>query len=148
MFPVDRKLTGRDNCDSGLPSSPASPASIMEKSGHGVSLENNSGFSLPPTNTRSWKSSKKSPGCGRLDQYPYSYPALHTTDSKMKGNEGSNWLRTGTCLATVLLVLMSFLASSIVHARMSNIERVMDARTPDVQFDNYSLFLKGQRVFL
>ena len=145
MFPVDRKLTGRDNCDSGLPSSPASPASIMEKSGHGVSLENNSVFSLPPTNTRSWKSSKKFPGCGRQDQHPYS---LDTTDSKMKGNEGSNWLWTGTCLATVLLVLMSFSASSIVHARTSNTERVVDARTPDVQFDNYSLFLKGQRVFL
>jgi len=139
---ADRKLTERDNCDINLPSS---LASIMKKFSHGTSLENSPPL---PTNTQSWNSLKKQPGCQRQDQYPHTYSALHTTDSKMKGNEGFNWLRTGTCLATILLVLMSFSVSSAVHARSSKIERATDARTPDVQFDNYSLFLKGQRVFL
>lgn len=142
---ADRKLTGRDNCYTSLASS---LASIMEKSSHGASLENYSVFPPLPTNTQSFNSPKKQPGCQRQDQYPYTYPALHITDSEMKGNEGSNWLRTGACLATILLVLMSFSVSTTVHARSSKIERATDARTPDVQFDNYSLFLKGQRVFL
>ncbi|KAF5348545.1 hypothetical protein D9756_009580 [Leucocoprinus leucothites] len=122
----------------------------MEKSSHGTqlaSLKNSPFFSPSPTNTPSWESFKKQPACERQDQY--SHPAARTTsDSKMKGNEGSRWLWTGTCLATMLLVLMSFSVSSMVNARTSHVGRATDARTPDVQFDKYSLFLKGQRVFL
>ncbi|KAJ3571523.1 hypothetical protein NP233_g3704 [Leucocoprinus birnbaumii] len=122
----------------------------MEKSSHETqpaSLKNDQFFSPPPTNTPSWESFSKHPACERQDLYSHP-PARTTSDSEMKGNGGSKWLWTGTCVATVLLVLLSFSVSSMVNARTSHLGRATDARTPDVQFDNYSLSLKGQRVFL
>lgn len=120
----------------------------MESTSHGTTVSSTKPktfSSFPPTKAHPLKWVEKQPSWDW--QYEQLHPAFtRRRHSWMKGT--SIWLWTGSCLATVLLVLMSISVSSMVSARAPSLSRAAEARTDDVRFDNYSLILKGQRVFL
>ncbi|KAG6827509.1 hypothetical protein H0H92_011481 [Tricholoma furcatifolium] len=58
----------------------------------------------------------------------------------------SSWFWLSTCVATALFVLVSSKATT-GYQDIANV-RSQAAFTEEVQFDNYSLILKGQRIFI
>ena len=68
--------------------------------------------------------------------------------SMWKHNRLLSWFSIGTCLLLSLLFVLATINSTATKTVVPESTSTSLTRSPHVRFDNYSLILRGQRIFL